>query len=406
MPGRGCRPSARRILAADFVRIQLSSSIAFSVGLVTSWACHSAHAQGPVTNPPAQITPSWNADSASLDGCQIIARIDSQIVLACEVLWEVNLEIERRLAQMPPEVRVPPEQLQEFRREAMRHQVALLLNRKLVYDQFRRTVPPEKLADIEEKLLEPFHEQEVPQLMKQLKVDDQQELERELIRLGSSLADVRRSFNEQFIFIEWVRSKVKINEEVSPDQLLEYYQEHLADYDYPAQARWEELMVRKNRFSNTREAYAEIARLGNEVWQRGTAQGLRGPAFTEIAKAKSDGFTAKDGGIQDWTSKGALKATAIDQALFSLQLGQMSPILESDDGYHIVRVLERKEAGREPFTEVQAKIRDKLKEQRFKSEVDKYLASLRRDARIWTAFTGNVSADVLLGRKPDESQSQ
>ena len=33
----------------------------------------------------------------------------------------------------------------------------------------------------------------------------------------------------------------------------------------------------------------------------------------------------------------------------------MSPILESDEGFHIVRVLERQEAGRKPFTDVQAR---------------------------------------------------
>lgn len=395
----------QNFLAAGIVQRLLLSSLTVVAGCFCVSLCAPAWPQDIVGQSP-EASPLWSADSASLDGCQIIARIDSQIVLACEVLWEVNLALERRLAQMPPEVLVPPEQLEEFRREAMRHQVALLLNRKLVFDQFRRTVPPEKLSEIEEKLREPFQEQEMPKLMEQLKVDNQQDLERELIRLGSSLADVRRSFNEQIIFIEWVRTKVKINEEVSPDELLQYYEEHLADYEYPAQARWEELMVRKDRFDDTRKAYAEIARLGNEVWQRGTAQGLRGPAFTEIAKAKSDGFTAKDGGLQDWTSKGALKATAIDQALFSLQIGQMSPILESDQGFHIVRVLERKEAGREPFAEVQVKIREKLKDERFRTEAEKYLAGLRRDARIWTAFTGHVSADVLLGRKPEDTQAR
>jgi CMP/dCMP kinase len=33
-------------------------------------------------------------------------------------------------------------------------------------------------------------------------------------------------------------------------------------------------------------------------------------------------------------------------------------------------------------------------------------AGLRSDARIWTAFTGHVSADALLGRKPDETQAR
>jgi parvulin-like peptidyl-prolyl isomerase len=68
----------------------------------------------------------------------------------------------------------------------------------------------------------------------------------------------------------------------------------------------------------------------------------------------------------------------IDHELFTLEIGQMSWILETEDSFHIVRVLERKEAGREPFTEVQGKIREKLKEERFQAGVEQYLTKLRR----------------------------
>ena len=81
----------------------------------------------------------------------------------------------------------------------------------------------------------------------------------------------------------------------------------------------------------------------------------------------------------------------------------MSPIIETDDAFYIVRVLERKDAGRKPFTDVQAKIREDLKEERFEQAVQKYLAQLRKDARVWTAFTGDISADELIARKPDEA---
>ncbi len=380
-------------------------SIALSAVLCGSTWPHTA-AQELLESPPTDLVAGSYADAANLEGCQVIARIDNQIVLACEVLWRVNQMLEAHQARMPAEQSVPPEQLEEVRQQLMRREVASLLDRKLLFEEFRRNVPAENMPRIEENLLEPFEEREMPELMKQLKVDNQRDLERELARLGSSLADVRRSFNEKVIASEWIRSKVKINEEVSPDEMLEYYQSHLADYDYPTQARWEELLVRKSRFGHPREAYAELARMGNEVWLRGSATSVRGPAFAEVAKAKSDGFTAKAGGVHDWTTKGALKYAAIDASLFSLEVGQMSPILESDDAFHIVRVLERKEAGRRPFTEVQGEIRDRLKEQRFQAGVEQYLGKLRRDARIWTAFTGNVSADVLLGRKPDAMQQR
>jgi parvulin-like peptidyl-prolyl isomerase len=361
--------------------------------------CAPICAQDLFSNPPAQdITPLFTADSASIDGCQMIARYNNQIVLACEVLWRVNSMIEAN------QERISPDQVDQLHDQLIKREVAALLDRKLLYDEFSRNVPPENLPRLQESLLEPFQEKEMPELMKQLKVSTQLELERELTRLGSSLADVRRSFNERVIAAEWIRSKVKINEEVSPDEMIEYYQSHLSDYDYPAQVRWEELMVRKDRFSDPAAAYAELANMANEVVQRYKANPVPGPSFAEVAKAKSDGFTAKDGGLHDWTTKGALRAAVIDHELFTLEIGQMSWPLETEDSFHIVRVLERKEAGREPFTEVQGKIREKLKEERFQAGVEQYLAKLRRDARIWTAYDGHVSADVLLGKKPDGTQ--
>src|SRR6478735_9291885 len=106
------------------------------------------------------------------------------------------------------------------------------------------------MPKIEENLREPFEEQQLPSLMKQVNVDNQADLEKELARLGSSLADVRRGFNEQIMASEWIRSKVKINEDVGPDEMIEYYRTHLADYDFPSRARWEELMVNKSRFKD------------------------------------------------------------------------------------------------------------------------------------------------------------
>jgi parvulin-like peptidyl-prolyl isomerase len=255
-------------------------------------------------------------------------------------------------------------------------------------------------------LQEPFEQYELPELMKQLEVNDQRELEQELARLGSSLADVRRTFNERVIAREWIKSKIKINEEVSPDEMLEHYRANLAKYEFPTQARWEEIAVSKSRFPSEREAYLELTRLGNEVWQRGMQAQVLGPAFAETAKAKSDGVTADKGGIYDWTTKGALQCADIDRALFTLQIGQMSSIIDSGSSYHIVRVLERREAGRTPFTDVQSEIREALKDERLRAETDAYLTNLRQNARIWTAFTGNVSADALMGRKSEETQQR
>jgi hypothetical protein len=354
-------------------------------------------AENPAPRAAAPTTPIGPSDAANIYGCEVIARIDGQIVQACEVLWHVNKRIEQN------QDRIPPEQVGQIRQELLRLEVGGLLDRKLLYGEFLHSNPAaaENLPQIVEKLREPFQKREVPMLMKELDVQTPVELERELTRLGSSMADVRQAFNEKAIASEWLRTQIKINEQVTPDELLAYYQSHLSDYDEPTRVRWEELVVRKSRFDSPAEAYAEIANLGNEVWRRAAAKSeLRGPAFIEVAKARSDGYRAKEnGGQHDWTAQGALKIEAIDRALFTLQVGQMSNILVTDDAFYIVRVLERKEAGRKPFTEVQSEIRERLKEERFNKKMEEYLGQLRKNARVWTAFTGNISAEELIARR-------
>jgi PPIC-type PPIASE domain len=331
----------------------------------------------------------------TVDGSQVIARINGQVVQACEVLWMVNLMIEKNRD------RIPPKEIDAVREQLIKRQLATLVDRKLLYDAFRRGVPAENMPRIEENLAEPFEQQEIPLLMKQFNADSRPDLERKLCELGSSLNDTKRAFNERVIAGEWMRTKIKVNEEISPIEIHDYYEQNLTKYDYPAQVRWEELMVRKNKFPDPGQAYAEAARLGNEAaaaQRMAASHDPRQPIFSDVAKTKSDGFNAKKGGQYDWTNKGSLKTKTIDDTLFALEIGAMSPIIESDTGFHIVRVLERKDAGRKPFTEVQVEIRDKLKDERLHTAQDKYLAQLRDEARIETIYTGHISADALAGR--------
>ena len=76
----------------------------------------------------------------------------------------------------------------------------------------------------------------------------------------------------------------------------------------------------------------------------------------------------------------------LDEALFTLPVGQLSAILEDGQTLHIVRVTERTDAGRTPFIEAQVGIKQTLQDDRRKSEIDDYLAKLKDRTPVWTIF--------------------
>jgi hypothetical protein len=165
----------------------------------------------------------------------------------------------------------------------------------------------------------------------------------------------------------------------------------MADFEFPARARWEQLMANFDHFSSRQEAYRAICEMGNEV--------LRGADFAAVAQARSQGPTASKGGQHDWTSKGSLVSKEIDRAIFSLPVGRMSQVIEDSKGFHIIRVIERTDAGRKPFLEAQVEIREKLRDESIKSQKDEFLAKIKERTPVWTVF-GDSSEAGSIGARP------
>ncbi|MEX2171997.1 MAG: peptidylprolyl isomerase [Pirellulales bacterium] len=346
----------------------------------------------------------------AMEAGQVIARVNGEVVLACEVMWMANVELEHRLGTLPAEQRaqIPADQLQAVREALMRQLLLGVVDRKIKYTDFRRNAPMADLKLIHGNLDTHFDDKEIPRLLKAFKAQNAQDLEVKLHAVGTSLREQREMFYEQMIGHSWIREQVKVDETVTHEDMLAYYQQHLAENEFPTQVRWEELMIRIDRCpgANWEErkasAYRQVAELGNQLWQRVQATPPAEQAFADVAKTHSHGATSTDGGLHDWTTQGALRATTINDAIFSLAPGQMSDnILATDDGFHIVRVLERKDAGRTPFTEVQAAITEKVVDQRFNAAAKEKIDTIRAEARIWTVYTGQTTATALFTRPSD-----
>lgn len=309
----------------------------------------------------------------SFDSTNVVARVGPEVVLEGDLLTPSALEW---LAKASPTM--TPEQVRDTRRQICRQVLPQYIDSLIVYVDACRTIPEDRLPEIRKKVNEAFDAQQLPQMVQQAGLETVAEYEALLRSRGQSLDRVRKMFFERALAQQWVQQKVKIDAEIPHADMIAWYQNHLAEYDFPAKAKFEQLTVKFGATRSRDEAWNTLAAMGNDV--------LEGRAFADVAKDRSEGLTAQSGGRFDWTTKGSLVSKVVDEAVFRLPVGQLSTILEEPGALHIVRVVERVDAGRVPFIEAQVEIKEQLSMERRKKEMEDYLAKLRERTPVWSVF--------------------
>lgn len=333
----------------------------------------------------ADVTPAANARLSGSQGelirsSQIVAMIGTEPILAGDLLGRINEGLQRFAGQ------IPESELEKKRHELVEQMLPSAIEAKVVYMDFLRNIQAEQLEAIRGNIYQAFDEKQLPDLVKRAKVKDVAELELKLREVGSSLDKSRRAFFEQVAAREMIRKNGDVTRNISPNELRRYYRKNLQDFEIQAKAKWEHLMSRcpsTEPDAKKSIAYRKIAHMGNAI--------IGGAPLAVVAKRDSDGFTAEEGGMHDWTTKGSLVSTVLDNAIFSLPIGQLSNILADDNGFHIIRVTERQEAGYRPFTEVQQEIKENILAAEREEKVTGYIEKLKAETYVWNYFDTAVA---------------
>ncbi len=184
-------------------------------------------------------------------------------------------------------------------------------------------------------------------------------------------AEGRASVAEQLLY-EAVQRAVAGPIELGQAELEAYFADHKADYSVEEQVKASHILVA------TREE-------AQEIQDRLAA----GEDFAELARARSkDTGSAARGGDLGWFGRGDM-VPAFEEAAFALQVGETSGIVETQFGFHIIRVTDRREPREPPFEEVAERVR---------ADAEKDIASQRFEAWLKAAREGaelTVSDPVL-----------
>jgi hypothetical protein len=367
------------------------------------WLAQAQPPAGPIFGPPTGDVPSPVSAAQPTPGlqdfasAQILARVGSETILASDVLPLAEEAIQAKLREVPEDQRsqIPPEQLQVLKRQYVKLLLQQLVDVKIRYADAVANIPKENLPQVKASINQSFDKSVLKRLMEKYEVTTRSELEAKMAAAGQSLDRQRQMYLERSLAGGWENQHVKENREVPLSEQIGYYQQNIAEFEYPAKARWEELMVSFDRYNNKQEAERALAEMGNAV--------LRGASFAEVAKARSHGPTRFEGGAYDWTTKGSLISKVLDEAIFGLPIGSMSQILEDENGYHIVRVIERVDAGRIEFLDAQTEIRKKLRDEDIERQTKEFVEKMKSRTPVWTIFDSQAGDSSPATASPPDA---
>lgn len=106
-----------------------------------------------------------------------------------------------------------------------------------------------------------------------------------------------------------------------------------------------------------------------------------GADFVQLAKESSGGTSAQDGGDLGFIAKGQT-VPEFDAVIFNMKVGEISNVVQTQYGFHIIKVEEIRPAGIAPLDEVKGEISQYLTEQKRQQTWDQFLVDLKKNANI------------------------
>ncbi len=291
---------------------------------------------------------------------RVVAVVNNEPIL----LSEVDSKCKYALEQVPSSI--PLDEATEQRRKIRLETLQSLVDETLIQQQIKK-----HHIEVKDKEIQRY----ISMIKSEHNLTDEQfamALKQEGMTLESFKARQRKQIEKQKLLGREIQSKLKVSEK----DIEQYYRQH-----YTTEAGAEKIKASHILFSippdtpkKQREAVYERAK---EVLAKLRA----GADFSEMAKKYSDDPSASTGGDLGWFRRGDMVAS-FEKAAFSLKKGQISDLVKTRFGYHIIMVTDRASDKPPALDEVSMEIRRRLTKELEGRLMRNWLDDLRRHSYI------------------------
>lgn len=304
--------------------------------------------------PPAAATPSGKVINA------VAAVVNDEII----TLYEVNREAQPIIREAEKKSLLDDAARSQIRKTALDR----LIEKKLV-DQ--------KIRELNIKIGEEEIRQAIDDIKRQNKIPSQEAFVAALGSQGLTLDQYRAQLQEQLERLRLISMEVKSKIQVGETEMREYYQANLAKYTED-----ESFRARHIFFHVDEKASPEELKRTMTTAMMVLAEAKSGKDFAELAKSYSEDPAArKDGGDMGIFRKGDMMPE-LEQAVVALKPGDISELVYTPSGFHVIKLEERILGKPKPFASVKAEIEEAIYRKKSEERFSQWASELRSKASV------------------------
>lgn len=206
--------------------------------------------------------------------------------------------------------------------------------------------------------------------------DSQDEFKKYLKNIGKSEKDLKDEIRKGVYINAFLEKDVYINIVVTEAEKEQLYDKDKANFEVPEKVRASHILIRVPQ-----DASEDVKKEANTKINTLRERAKSGEDFAELAMENSEDATAPRGGDLGYFGRGVM-LEAFEEAAFNLEKDEISEVLETQFGYHIIKLLDRQDARALSYHEVKDGIERFLLNQRRAEALNKFIEDLKKTAKI------------------------
>lgn len=225
-----------------------------------------------------------------------------------------------------------------------------------------------------------------------------------LEREGRSLESYKNHIRDQILVSKITKFELGSRIQISGRKIAKYYRENQKDFWEPGKAKVRHILILSEKGSppnEKNEKYQQITKILSEI--------KNGKDFIEAAKEYSEDVSASSGGDVGYIEKGKM-VPEFEEAVYRLKKGEISDIVETEFGFHIIKVDEIQRGRTLALKDVKDKIHQILAAEKQKSAYEEWMNELRKSAFIEISLfdepKSNKNLDLFRSKKFKKEKSK